>query len=236
MHVFFFVWGLKVFGPHNIDVQLPGYVAATGLPTPQNDHPVRMVRFARDCMYKLGIVLSDLVDRLGEDTVELRMRVGIHSGPTTGGVLRGKKGRFQLFGDTVNTASRMESTGMPGRVHISQTTADALKARGKSAWFTPRDDQVEAKGKGFLQTYWVNAEVAQSATTRHSTTDYSSSPDNFPMKLGSLDEHGEDEMPEDEEASAGAGSMCEELELEKQLNGYLARGERGNSSGNTYES
>jgi class 3 adenylate cyclase len=45
-------------------------------------------------------------------------------GPTTAGVLRGEKSRFQLFGDTVNTAARMESTGQKGRIHVSQKTAD----------------------------------------------------------------------------------------------------------------
>lgn len=76
------------------------------------------------------------------------MRVGIHSGPVTAGVLRGDKGRFQLFGDTVNTASRMESNGVKGRIHCSQTTADLLPQR----WLTAREDKVFAKGKGEMQT------------------------------------------------------------------------------------
>lgn len=206
-------------------------MCATGLPDPQKDHAVRMVRFARDCLFKLTLVLSDLVDDLGEDTTQLRIRVGIHSGPTTGGVLRGKKGRFQLFGDTVNCASRMESTSMPGRIQISQATADALKAQGKGAWFSPREDKIEAKGKGILQTYWINTEVAPSATTRHSTTDSSDRPDPSigGLFLGSpeLVTLSEDEVVEcgdsDDDASA-AGSLKEEIMLETQLNDYLRRG------------
>jgi class 3 adenylate cyclase len=59
------------------------------------------------------------------------MRFGIHSGPVTAGVIRSQNARFQLFGDTVNTASRMESTGQPGRVHISEETAQQLTVHGK---------------------------------------------------------------------------------------------------------
>ena len=59
------------------------------------------------------------------------MRIGLHSGAVTAGVLRGQNARFQLFGDTMNTAARVESTGMPGRVQISKTTADFLAAAGK---------------------------------------------------------------------------------------------------------
>ena len=71
------------------------------------------------------------------------------------GVLRGEKGRFQLFGDTMNTASRIESTGQRNKIHISQETAYLLTAAGKEGWLTAREDRVFAKGKGQLQTYWM---------------------------------------------------------------------------------
>jgi class 3 adenylate cyclase len=131
------------------------YVAVTGIPAPQSDHAVIMARFARDCMTRLSELTYDLVESLGADTADLEMRVGLHSGATTAGVLRGEKSRFQLFGDTVNTASRMESNSVAGRIHASESTALALAARGKGHWASPREDKVVAKGKGEMQTYWV---------------------------------------------------------------------------------
>jgi len=131
------------------------YVAITGCPEPQKNHAVIMVRFAQDCMTRMHAIVHELVDQLGEDTASLGFRVGLHSGATTAGVLRGQKQRFQLFGDTVNTAARMEGNGVPGKIHISEDTANALEASGKGSWLIPRPDKIVAKGKGVLQTYFV---------------------------------------------------------------------------------
>lgn len=132
------------------------YVAVAGLPEPQENHAVIMTKFADDCMVKMRQLTTELADVLGEDTASLAMRVGLHSGSVTGGVLRGQKSRFQLFGDTMNTASRMESNGMPNRIHVSEETAEELSAKGKACWLTPREDKIVAKGKGEMQTYWVS--------------------------------------------------------------------------------
>ena len=120
------------------------------------DHAVIMVKFAMDCISKMNVIVASLADSLGADTRDLAMRAGLHSGPVTAGVLRGMKSRFQLFGDSVNTASRMESTGVQGKIHVSQATADALIAMGKESWLTPREDKIVAKGKGEMQTHFVN--------------------------------------------------------------------------------
>lgn len=94
----------------------------------------------------------------------------VHPCEVTAGVLRGErskytktpkeeylidyfKGRFQLFGDTVNVAARMESTGQSGRVQISSEVADVLLKRGKEFWLIPRNDTVLAKGKGMTTIF-----------------------------------------------------------------------------------
>jgi hypothetical protein len=81
------------------------YLAVTGLPNPQGDHHLRMVRFARQALQTMSVLTTEMEVTLGPGTRDLGFRIGLHSGPVTAGVLRGEKGRFQLFGDTVNTVS-----------------------------------------------------------------------------------------------------------------------------------
>jgi class 3 adenylate cyclase len=130
------------------------YMAVTGVPDPQENHAIVMTIFAKACLKRMQKLVKQLEATLGPGTADLAIRVGLHSGPITAGVLRGEKSRFQLFGDTVNTASRMESNGQRDRIHMSEETAQLLSAAGKGHWIVPREDRIVAKGKGELKTFW----------------------------------------------------------------------------------
>ena len=146
------------------------YVAVSGIPEARADHAVAMAKFARDCLYKMRSITKELEVSLGPDTSSLTFRIGLHSGPVTGGVLRGDNARFQLFGDTVNTAARMESTGLPNMIQVSQATADLLIAASKEHWIKPRDEQVFAKGKGHMSTYWLSIGNERSCSRRSASS------------------------------------------------------------------
>ena len=97
-------------GVFKVETVGDSYVAVCGCPEKRKDHAVVMARFANDCCRRVATVLTRLEVDLGPDTSSLHFRFGLHSGPVTGGVLRGQRARFQLFGDTVNTAARIEGS------------------------------------------------------------------------------------------------------------------------------
>lgn len=127
------------------------YVAVAGLPQPNPHHAVICAQFAHHCVVAMKRLTSQLELTLGPGTSELSLRIGLHSGPVIAGVLRGEKSRFQLFGDTMNTASRMESTGEVGKIQVSEVTANLIEEAGKSHWLTRRLGTIAVKGKGELQ-------------------------------------------------------------------------------------
>ena len=116
-----------------------------------------MARFARDILSKMKNLVRKLEVSLGPDTADLTIRIGIHTGQCTAGVLRGERSRFQLFGDTVNTAARMESTGKRSRIHVSTAFATLLQEQGYGQWVRPREGPVFAQGKGEMATFWLES-------------------------------------------------------------------------------
>ena len=132
------------------------YMAVSGLPERSDDHADRVVLMA---VRMLGAI-SDLNQR--RDT-QLQLRVGVHSGPVVAGVIGRRKFAYDLWGDTVNTASRMESHGVPGAVQISAATHGLLI--DDSAFEVEERGLVEVKGRGSMATWLVRGRAAPAAPT-----------------------------------------------------------------------
>jgi class 3 adenylate cyclase len=114
-----------------------GYMAVAGVSRPQADHLLRLARMA--------LLLPELVERLSAaHGVELRIRVGIASGPLMAGVIGSDKFSYDVWGETVNLASRLESHGLPGEIQVSGAVRGALC---DSFVFEPRGE-IEVKGVG----------------------------------------------------------------------------------------
>lgn len=84
----------------------------------------------------------------------LRVRIGVHSGPVTAGVIGTERLQYDVWGDTVNVASRMESSGQAGRVHITEAIVNAIE---NTEYRIEERGEIEVKGKGKMHTYWLEA-------------------------------------------------------------------------------
>ncbi|XP_066563357.1 guanylyl cyclase C isoform X2 [Amia ocellicauda] len=132
------------------------YMVASGLPRRNGDrHAVDISRMALDILAFMGTFQLRHLPGL-----PVWIRIGVHSGPCAAGVVGIKMPRYCLFGDTVNTASRMESTGLPLRIHVSQSTINILQ-RTDCKFEYERRGETYLKGRGTEITYWLTGVTGQ---------------------------------------------------------------------------
>jgi adenylate cyclase len=120
------------------------YMAASGVPDPTPDHARKAALLALDM--RNAVAYSAIAGRRG-----LELRIGINSGPVVAGVIGTKRFLYDLWGDAVNTASRMEEHGTPGEIQITQATYELLK----DEFVCRRRGTIEVKGKGQMETWYL---------------------------------------------------------------------------------
>ncbi len=127
-----------------------GYMAVCGAPVANPHHVELIARMALEMMHDIRLP-EDLAKSLPAGT-RFRLRIGLHCGEVTAGLIGTGKLAYDIYGDAVNTASRMESHGEAGRIQVSSDFVSA--AEGTSLIFTPRGE-MEIKGKGMMKTYFL---------------------------------------------------------------------------------
>ena len=138
----------EIVGRHGIEkIKTIGdaYLACAGLPIANPEHASKAILAAKE----ISAFMQDRHAKLGNRTFEVR--IGVHSGSVVAGIVGNKKFAYDIWGDTVNTAARMEQNCEPARINISETTYELVKDKFACEY----RGEIEAKGKGLMRMYYL---------------------------------------------------------------------------------
>ena len=133
------------------------YMCAGGLHFHKTDHALQMVKAA----FEIGQIMEETKKLTDENIMPYDIRIGIHTGPVVAGVVGTRKFAYDIWGDTVNVASRMESTSEPGKINISERTYLLIK----DSYDCSYRGELEVKNKGMMKMYFVNARKNETSKT-----------------------------------------------------------------------
>jgi class 3 adenylate cyclase len=145
---------METFGVEKIKTIGDSYMCAGGLPVANNTHAVDVVNAGLAIQQ---FILNRMEQQAAIGIQPFQIRIGIHTGPVVAGIVGIKKFAYDIWGDTVNTASRMESNGQAGKVNISGTTYQLVKDHFAAS----HRGKIQVKGKGELDMYFVERNLRQ---------------------------------------------------------------------------
>ncbi|PIO61556.1 adenylate/guanylate cyclase catalytic domain protein [Teladorsagia circumcincta] len=143
---------IEQHGVYKVESIGDGYLCVSGLPA-RNGH-----RHVKEIV-EMSISFMDYVEQFKVvpfPKEKIQLRIGVNSGSCVAGVVGLSMPRYCLFGDTVNTASRMESNGKPGKIHISESAFTMLQQHYHGEFNLENRGEIIIKGKGVMKTFWLN--------------------------------------------------------------------------------